>query len=186
VTLSNYTRKVYAFPQVSGCTWWGLGSVGGNPSRAWINGSLQLRVAAHELGHNWAYGTRIPSTCGAAVIGGTCTSSDYGDVLDVIRPVFLPLQCFSKERLGWLNYGASPPIISASSNGSYPIYPLETLNNPKTVKILKSTNAPAKRLYYANASQSVSTPVCRVTPTSSTAGHSPVTKPAVTAAICLT
>ena len=35
VNLSAYTRYVYAFPQ-NACTWWGLGSVGGNPSQAWI------------------------------------------------------------------------------------------------------------------------------------------------------
>ncbi len=33
VDLSLYTRYVYAFPN-NACTWWGLGSVGGNPSQA--------------------------------------------------------------------------------------------------------------------------------------------------------
>ncbi|RPJ57574.1 MAG: peptidase M11, partial [Acidobacteria bacterium] len=37
--LSAYTRKIYGFPKIAACNWWGLGSVGGNPSRAWINGS---------------------------------------------------------------------------------------------------------------------------------------------------
>ena len=150
VTLSNYARKVYAFPQVSGCTWWGLGSVGGNPSRAWINGSLQLRVAAHEMGHNLGLWHSHSMDCGAAVIGGTCTTSDYGDVLDVMGSSSYHFNAFQKERLGWLNYGASPPITSAIGSGSYPIYPLETLgNNPKAVKILKSTNtSTGKSVYY--------------------------------------
>ena len=39
VTLSAYSRRVYAFPN-NACNWWGLGTVGGNPSKAWINGSL--------------------------------------------------------------------------------------------------------------------------------------------------
>lgn len=51
VNLSVYTRHVYAFPQ-NACPWWGLGSVGGTPSQAWINGSLALKVGSHDLGHN--------------------------------------------------------------------------------------------------------------------------------------
>jgi hypothetical protein len=158
VTLANYKRKVYAFPQAGGCTWWGLGSVGGNPSRAWINGSLQLRVAAHELGHNLGLWHSHSLDCGAAVIGGTCTSSDYGDVLDVMGSSSYHFNAFQKERLGWLNYGASPPITSAITNGSYPIYPIETLgNNPKAVKILKSTNASTGKsaYYYAECRQPI-------------------------------
>ncbi|MEP6601937.1 MAG: hypothetical protein ABJB49_09010, partial [Nitrospirota bacterium] len=49
--LSAYPRHVYAFPS-NACGWWGLGTVGGNPSQAWINGSLELRVLGHEMGHN--------------------------------------------------------------------------------------------------------------------------------------
>lgn len=158
VTLSNYKRKVYAFPQAAGCTWWGLGSVGGNPSRAWINGSLQLRVVAHELGHNLGLWHSHSLDCGAAVIGGTCTSSDYGDTLDVMGSSSYHFNAFQKERLGWLNYGASPPITTAVGNGSYPIYPMETLgNNPKAVKILKSTNTSTGKsaYYYAECRQPI-------------------------------
>ena len=49
VNLSNYTRLVYAFPQ-NACTWWGLGSVGGQPSQAWINGSPTTAAVLAELG----------------------------------------------------------------------------------------------------------------------------------------
>ena len=53
VNLSQYTRRIYAFPQSGGCSWWGLGTIGGNPSRAWINGSYAVKVVGHELGHNF-------------------------------------------------------------------------------------------------------------------------------------
>ena len=43
-TLENYSRFLYAFPS-NACTWWGLGSVGGNPSQAWVNGDMALEVA---------------------------------------------------------------------------------------------------------------------------------------------
>jgi hypothetical protein len=49
VSLSSYTRRMYAFPS-NGCGWWGLGTVGGYPSIAWINGSFQNGVVAHEIG----------------------------------------------------------------------------------------------------------------------------------------
>src|SRR6202040_3472202 len=52
VNLSNYPRHVIAFPD-NACGWWGLGTVGGNPSTAWINGSFELMVVGHEMGHNF-------------------------------------------------------------------------------------------------------------------------------------
>ena len=51
LNLSAYKGYVYAFSN-SACAWRGLGSVGGNPSQAWGNGSFQLKVVSHEMGHN--------------------------------------------------------------------------------------------------------------------------------------
>lgn len=148
-SVNNFSRKVYAFPNSNGCGWWGLGSVGGNPSRSWINGSFQLRVVAHEMGHNLGLWHSHSWDCGAAIIGGTCTSSDYGDTLDVMGSSSNHFNAFQKERLGWLNYGASPPISTANTSGSYPIYPFETIgNSPKAVKIVKSTDSSGRRAYY--------------------------------------
>ena len=42
VNLSQYTRRIYAFPQSGACSWWGLGTIGGNPSRSWINGNYAV------------------------------------------------------------------------------------------------------------------------------------------------
>jgi hypothetical protein len=150
VTLSNFRRKVYAFPQASGCGWWGLGSVGGNPSRAWINGSLQLRVAGHEMGHNLGLWHSHSLDCGAVVLGGTCTVGEYGDTVDIMGATANHFNAFQKERLGWLGYGASPPITTAIGNGSYSLHPFETVgNNAKAVKILKYTNPTSgKRQYF--------------------------------------
>lgn len=150
VTLSNYKRKVYAFPNSSGCGWWGLGTVGGNPSRAWINGSLQLRVAGHEMGHNLGLWHSHSLDCGAAVLGGTCTVGEYGDTVDIMGATANHFNAFQKERLGWLDYGTSPPITTAIGNGSYSLYPFETVgNNAKAVKILKYTNPTSgKRQYF--------------------------------------
>ena len=148
VSLSNYNRRVYAFPQ-NNCSWWGLGSVGGNPSRSWINGSLQLRVVAHEMGHNLGLYHSHSLDCGAAVIGGTCTSSDYGDYFDTMGSSAYHYNAYQKERLGWLNYGISPPISQVTTDGIYWISPYQSnTNEPKALKIFKSVDSSGRRTYY--------------------------------------
>ena len=56
---------------------------------------------------------------------------------------------FQKERLGWLNYGASPPIITATQTNNYWIDAYEAnTNSAKAVKVLKSTDASGYRTWY--------------------------------------
>lgn len=149
VNLANYQRRVYAFPN-NACSWWGLGMVGGNPSKSWINGSLQLRVVGHEMGHNLGLYHSHSLDCGAAVIGSTCTTSDYGDYFDIMGSSSYHFNAFQKERLGWLNYNASPPITTVLTDGVYLISPYETdTDDPKALKILKATDpATGKKTYY--------------------------------------
>jgi hypothetical protein len=140
VSLSSYTRRVYAFPS-NGCGWWGLGTVGGYPSMAWINGSFQNGVVAHEMGHNLGLYHSHALECGAATIAASCSSVDYGDILDVMGSAVPPkhFNAAQKERLGWLGYGASPPITTVQSSGVYTIDPYESMGAaPKALKVLSS------------------------------------------------
>jgi hypothetical protein len=138
VDLSVYNRFVYAFPQVF--AWWGMGTVGGNPSQAWINGSLQLKVVGHEMGHNLGLYHSHNLNCGTTTLGPSCSVDEYGDTIDIMgNPSAGHYNSFQKEYLGWLNYGASPPITTVQAGGLYSLAPYETFDSdPKALKILKS------------------------------------------------
>ena len=143
VNLASYTHQLYAFPS-NACGWWGLSSVGGSPSQSWINGAFELPVLAHELGHGHGLWHSHSLDCGAtAVIGSSCVTNEYGDIVDVMgagEPAHF--NAFQKERLGWLNYGVSPPITTVSTDGAYTIGNYETAGSAaKALKIFKSKDA---------------------------------------------
>ena len=69
-------------------------------------------------------------------------ADEYGDTLDIMgNPSSDHFNAFQKERLGWLNYGAQPPITTVQATGDYFIGPYAAADaNPKALKILKSTD----------------------------------------------
>jgi NPCBM-associated, NEW3 domain of alpha-galactosidase/Abnormal spindle-like microcephaly-assoc'd, ASPM-SPD-2-Hydin len=147
--LANYTRYVYAFPQ-NACGWWGLGTVGGSPSQAWINGSLQLAVTGHEMGHNLGLHHAHSMDCGTQVWAATgCTTSDYGDDFDLMgNSYYGHFDAFNKERIGWLNYGNSLPITTVTASGTYTLTGFAVSDGtPKALKILKSTDSAGNKTW---------------------------------------
>jgi hypothetical protein len=160
--LSNYQRFVYAFPDAA-CNWAGWGTIGGSPSEAWINGTLDRKILAHELGHNFGlYHSRYlncnPNIIGT--VGNGCSYAEYGDSVDVMGIIAKGghFNAYQKTRLGWLNYNISPPIVTVSTSGTYIIDAFETANgNPKALKILKSTDATtgAKTWYWVEVRKPV-------------------------------
>jgi len=151
ISLSAYNRLVYAFPSLS-CGWTGWGTYGGNPSQAWINGSMSLRTVGHELGHNFGIYHARALDCGADVVGSNCSIVEYGDSWDILGQagVVAHSHAAQKERLGWLGYGISPGLTVVQSSGTYWLDPYETSgSNPKALKILKSTDATSgKKTWY--------------------------------------
>jgi hypothetical protein len=149
VNVSGYARHVFAFP-ANACSWWGLGTVGGNPSSAWVKGTYSLGVIGHELGHNLGLYHSHSYDCGTTVLGTTCTIGEYGDSLDLMgASQTAHFNAFQKERLGWLGYGASPPITSVSASGTYTVAPYEPRDSRvKALKILKGTDSMGRKTYY--------------------------------------
>ncbi|MBY4678275.1 Ig-like domain-containing protein [Marinobacterium arenosum] len=150
--LANYDRLVYVWPKNSSCGFSGLGTVGGAPSKAWINGQYLWNIFAHELGHNFGLGHSHDMNCGSSTLGSSCSVTEYGDFPDTMGAGFNGhFNAFQKDRLGWLGYGSSPQLITVTSSGNYTLSPYEDQNgNAKALKILKGTDAATgqKTWYY--------------------------------------
>jgi hypothetical protein len=136
--LASYTHRVYFFPRVSSCGWSGLATVGGG--RAWINQSASLLVVAHELGHNFGALHAASLDCGNAVIGGTCTSSAYGDSFNVMgNQRAMHFAAFQKFDFAWIT--ASNVATHASGVATYTLSPFESAGGTTyAVKIPARTN----------------------------------------------
>ncbi len=146
--LGNYARFVYVFP-ANGCGWWGLGTVGGMPSHAWVHAryGFSLTVVGHEMGHNLGLYHSHSLDCGDATVAAAgCVASEYGDVFDIMGSTNVAphYNAFQKERLGWLNAGVSPPLTTVAAipgTTNYTIGPIEDARSatPRALKIPRST-----------------------------------------------
>ena len=150
IDLAGYGHRIYAFPQLAACSWWGVGTVGGTPSSAWINGTFVKKVVGHELGHNFGLHHARAHDCGAAPIGPICTDLEYGNTIDIMgNPSSGNFNLFAKEQLGWVNAGMSPPLTVVTESGAYGVAPYEALDGrSKGLKILKSINGAGVATYY--------------------------------------
>ncbi len=152
INFGNYARIVYVFPENSACGWTGKGTVGGNPSKAYVNGSLTLRTVGHELGHNFGLHHAKDLDCGSDIIGDRCASAEYGDALDIMGMSGITghFNAFSKELLGWISTN-SGNVVSVEADGRYLLEPVETPHSggAKGLKIRRGTDeVTGKPLWY--------------------------------------
>ncbi|PYI80607.1 MAG: hypothetical protein DME26_21250, partial [Verrucomicrobia bacterium] len=134
--LNQYSHRVYVFPKKNTCGWAGLGTIGGNPSRAWIAYCDLLDVYAHELGHNVDMHHSSTDMNNDGV-----SDCEYCDVSDFMgyggvgpRQVNAP----HKEQMGWL---PASKVVLATGNTTLSLAPLElypgTTSLPQALKIAK-------------------------------------------------
>ncbi|MBE3808375.1 cadherin-like domain-containing protein [Vibrio parahaemolyticus] len=142
IDTSSYSRKVYIYPKVENCGWSGMGTVGGNPSRAWINGAFRLNTIGHELGHNFGLHHAQALECGTNTVGGTCYNYSYGDTLDIMGTSNGHFNAFNKEQLGWIK-PSEQEVITVTNSGTYSLEPYETAPEgaAKGLRIKRGTDA---------------------------------------------
>jgi hypothetical protein len=148
--LAAYSNIVYGFPQ-NGCSFSGSSSVGGSPSHSWIRGDWYgIEVLGHELGHGFGLLHSRALDCGNEVVVGGCSTIEYGDKFDIMGPNMpYHYNAYQKERLGWLNSGASPTVQTVTASGTYYIEAYETPGTGvKGLKVLKSVDPTGARTYY--------------------------------------
>lgn len=148
VNISAYDRFLYILPQTSACSWSGTALVGG--SEAWINGTIDMDVIAHEMGHNFGLHHSHSLSCNGETIGDSCQHLEYGDGVDVMgwasSSHFAP---FPKEYLGWLNQSNTPSIQHVTSGGTYEIEPYAAQSNgTKALKVQKGFDQWGHPEYY--------------------------------------
>jgi len=156
INLSSYDHKVYIYNSNSGCSWGGMGTIGGSPSRAWVFGYYSSPLVTHELGHNVGSAHAQSFACGSSQISSyiNCKANEYGDVSDVMGDSYsyYPLSN-SPHKVGqkWLSPTANMQTIS--SGGRYTLTPSEMEDS--TLKVLKIIKPDTKDAYYISYRQNL-------------------------------
>ncbi len=122
IDVGGFGHLVFAFPRTDTFPWWGLGTIGGVPSRSWINGKLALQVLAHELGH------------GLGLFHSHSGNAEYGDTFDVMGSSTGHFNAFQKERLGWIGTD-DRTVDEVRSTGTYHLDAFESEGGTKAIKV---------------------------------------------------
>lgn len=156
--IASYDRVIYMFPNNTGCSWSGV--TGTSPTgqrQVFVNNNFNVYVVAHELGHTFGLLHSEGFDCDTGTLEANCVVRDHGDVADGMGLRQAHFNAFQKEQLGWLNYGGTPAITTATTSGRYTLAPFETMSGTKALKVLKSVDATTgdKTWYYIEYRQPI-------------------------------
>lgn len=141
IDLSTYTRFIYILKGATDCYWAGTSSVGLYPSRAWINGTLDTQVIAHELAHGFGLYHSNFLDCASTTLGLNCSTAkdDKFDTMGSSTGLG-HFNAFQKENLGWFSPG---DIVTVTADGTHTLQPYELSGDgayPKVIKVLKESD----------------------------------------------
>jgi len=151
--LGNYDIVAVFFTSISmssgGVTYAGL--AGGND--LWVQNANYTSLYTHEWGHNYGLGhaSSWDTTNGSVV--GSGTSSEYGDIFDVMGSGPTPQGHYhpqSKVKLNWLT-SSQWSDATASGSSTYRIYREDdpaTTGNPRGVRVTKSATIGSEEYYW--------------------------------------
>ncbi|HMK28640.1 MAG TPA: discoidin domain-containing protein, partial [Terriglobales bacterium] len=134
--LANYKHIIYAAPPVATCSWEGGSTIGGNPSRAWVNVDLRTGILAlaHEFGHGLGIMHSHAESCNGTTIGNNCTVQEYGDLFDAMGNTnAMDYNGPQKERLGW--QGNS--LTKVQSTNTFTLIPYANPASAQGIRILE-------------------------------------------------
>jgi hypothetical protein len=141
---NQYNRRIYVLPEQNSCGWTGLGSIGSDPSSAWILRCDNAGVYAHELGHN------------VSMNHASTETSEYGDTSDPMGATGSDLKHINGphyEQMGWRSGGQ---IQVASEGGTFDIAPLALAPaDALAPQIVKVAKADSGEYYYLSYRQPI-------------------------------
>lgn len=142
--LNAYDRIAVVFSylgDISGSkiTYGGLGSIIG--PNLWVNGAFDLRVVAHELGHNHGlHHSNLWQVSDANPVSSSGSSTEYGDPFDLMGTGNLSENHFSHWNKTLLQWIPDAAVTLAGVSGIYRIYRFDSsaadLNQPRALKIV--------------------------------------------------
>ena len=155
VDLSKYTHKTYLYNSHTGCSWGGMGTIGGNPSQAWIFGYNNPTIFAHEFGHNILAHHAQWLKCGAVSVASGytgCSLDEYGDPSDVMGYNWSHYNHYvGPRKIGenWLT--SSTHMQTVTGSGTYTLTTSGT--NDASIKVLKIAKPDTNESYYLDYRQ---------------------------------